>query len=60
MKSCLRAHAVGAPPLGLLWIDAHTPETSYSGAVYGMPLACLLGRGDKRLLNLGLAGAQLM
>jgi arginase len=48
---------------GLLWIDAHldshTPETSYSGAVHGMPLACLLGRGDKRLLNIGLAGAQL-
>jgi arginase len=49
-------------PLGLLWIDAHldshTPETSYSGAIHGMPLACLLGRGDKRLLNIGLNGAQ--
>lgn len=49
-------------PLGLLWIDAHldshTPETSYSGAIHGMPLACLLGRGDKRLLNLGLKGVQ--
>ncbi len=56
------ARFVGAP-LGLLWIDAHldshTPETSYSGAVHGMPLACLLGRGDKRLLNIGLNGAQL-
>jgi len=52
---------LGEPP-GLLWIDAHldshTPETSYSGAIHGMPLACLLGRGDKRLLNLGLNGAQ--
>ena len=49
-------------PFGLLWIDAHldshTPETSYSGAIHGMPLACLLGRGDKRLLNIGLAGPQ--
>jgi len=49
-------------PIGLLWIDAHldshTPETSYSGAIHGMPLACLLGRGDKRLLNLGRSGAQ--
>ncbi len=49
-------------PVGLLWIDAHldshTPETSYSGALHGMPLACLLGRGDKRLLNVGLAGPQ--
>lgn len=39
--------------------DSHTPETSYSGAIHGMPLACLLGRGDKRLLNIGLTGAQL-
>ena len=50
-------------PFGLLWIDAHldshTPETSYSGAIHGMPLACLLGRGDKRLLNIGLNGTQL-
>lgn len=50
-------------PLGLLWLDAHldshTPETSYSGAIHGMPLACLLGRGDKRLLALGLPGVQL-
>lgn len=49
-------------PLGLLWIDAHldshTPETSYSGAIHGMPLACLLGRGDKRLLHIGLPGVQ--
>ncbi len=49
-------------PFGLLWIDAHldshTPETSYSGAIHGMPLACLLGRGDKRLLNIGLPGPQ--
>ncbi len=49
-------------PVGLLWVDAHldahTPETSYSGAIHGMPLACLLGRGDKRLLNIGLKGVQ--
>ena len=53
---------VVAGPVGLLWIDAHldshTPETSYSGAIHGMPLACLLGRGDKRLLNIGLPGTQ--
>jgi arginase len=56
------ARAAGAP-VGLLWIDAHldshTPETSYSGALHGMPLACLLGRGDKRLLGIGVPGAQL-
>lgn len=36
-------------PLGLLWIDAHmdahTPETTPSGAWHGMPLAALLGHG---------------
>jgi arginase len=56
------AHFVGAP-VGLLWVDAHldshTPETSYSGAIHGMPLACLLGRGDRRLLGIGIRGAQL-
>ena len=36
-----------APPLGLLWFDAHadlnTPETSPSGNPHGMPAAALLG-----------------
>jgi arginase len=36
-------------PLGLLWVDAHmdahTPQTSPSNAVHGMPLASLLGYG---------------
>lgn len=53
---------VAGAPVGLLWIDAHldshTPETTYSGAVHGMPLACLLGRGDKRLLGIGRPGPQ--
>lgn len=44
--------------LGLLWIDAHadmnTPETSPSGNVHGMPLACVIGRGPVELA--GLAG----
>lgn len=44
-------------PLGLLWIDAHmdahTPASSRSGAVHGMPLACLLGYGDPALTTLG-------
>jgi len=56
------ARHAGAP-IGLLWIDAHldshTLETSYSGAIHGMPLAFLLGRGDKRLLEIGLPGRQL-
>jgi arginase len=44
-------------PLGLIWVDAHmdshTPETSPSGAVHGMPLACLLGIGAPSLVRLG-------
>lgn len=41
---------------GLLWIDAHadmnTPESSPSGNVHGMPLACCLGKGPAELVNL--------
>lgn len=44
-------------PLGLIWFDAHmdshTPETSPSGALHGMPLACLLGYGEKDLAHIG-------
>ncbi len=47
----------GTGPLGLIWLDAHmdshTPETSPSGALHGMPLACLLGHGAKELTNPG-------
>lgn len=39
--------------IGLVWIDAHadmnTPETSPSGNVHGMPLACCLGMGPREL-----------
>jgi arginase len=40
----------------LIWIDAHmdahTPETSESGRLHGMPLACLLGYGDPALTGI--------
>jgi arginase len=43
-------------PLGLVWIDAHmdmhTPETTHSGAINGMPLAALLGYGSPRLTRI--------
>jgi arginase len=42
--------------IGLLWIDAHsdinTPESSPSGNVHGMPLACVLGIGPPDLTDL--------
>ena len=43
--------------LGLLWIDAHadmnTPESSPSGNVHGMPLACCVGMGPAELTHMG-------
>ncbi len=43
--------------LGLIWIDAHgdfnTYESSESGNIHGMPLAAILGRGDKELVGCG-------
>ncbi|MGH8507495.1 MAG: arginase, partial [Gammaproteobacteria bacterium] len=50
-------------PLGLVWIDAHmdshTPATSPSGALHGMPLAILLGFGPPELTDLLYPGAKL-
>jgi len=43
-------------PVGLVWLDAHadmnTPETSPSGNVHGMPLACILGMGPEDLAGM--------
>jgi arginase len=42
--------------LGLIWIDAHadmnTPDSSPSGNVHGMPLACAMGLGPEELTHL--------
>jgi len=41
--------------LGVIWIDAHsdmnTDETSPSGNIHGMPLASLMGLGNKELVD---------
>jgi arginase len=41
---------------GIVWVDAHTdmntPESSPSGNVHGMPLACLLGTGPEELTGM--------
>jgi arginase len=43
-------------PLGLIWVDAHldshTPESSPSKNIHGMPLATLLGYGDPTLTGI--------
>lgn len=42
--------------IGCLWLDAHgdmnTPETTISGNVHGMPLACSLGFGPPELTKI--------
>ena len=58
--SAVAAHCrTAARRLKVLWFDAHadanTPETSPSGNIQGMPVACLLGRGPRSLAQL--AGA---
>lgn len=56
VASAARARGDALP--GLVWIDAHmdshTPETSPSGRIHGMPLAALLGWGAPELV--GMAG----
>lgn len=48
---------------GLLWIDAHmdahTPETTPSYAYHGMPVAVLLGQGEKTLIDIAFPGSSL-
>ena len=42
--------------IGLIWLDAHadmnTPESSPTGNIHGMPLACLVGMGPPELTDL--------
>src|SRR5271165_119067 len=42
--------------IGLIWVDAHadmnTPQSSPSGNVHGMPLACCIGVGPEPLINI--------
>ncbi len=51
------------PEVGVLWLDAHgdfnTPDTSPSGNVHGMVLACLLGIGLPALVRVGGFGPKL-
>lgn len=42
--------------IGVIWVDAHadmnTPETSPSGNIHGMPLACCVGQGPRELTHI--------
>ncbi len=61
--SGVRAARPADASLGLLWVDAHmdshVPATSPSGALHGMPLACLLGEGHDELVHLAGAAPKL-
>src|SRR5262249_39334497 len=52
----LKEKSEGGGSLGLVWIDAHmdshTPATSHTGRLHGMPLAWLLGEDDDPLYGL--------
>jgi arginase len=45
--------------IGLIWLDAHadlhTPQSSETGNIHGMPLAHLLGHGDRELASISRA-----
>ncbi|MGE4633716.1 MAG: arginase [Planctomycetota bacterium] len=51
------------PKIGVLWFDAHadlnTPETSPTGNIHGMPLACMLGKGPDALTGIGFPGPKI-
>ena len=42
--------------VGLIWLDAHadmnTPDSTPSGNIHGMPLACIMGMGPAELVDL--------
>ena len=54
--ACRMLSARKKQEIGLIWVDAHadmnTPETSPSGNVHGMPLACCVGMGPRELTHL--------
>ena len=54
MSRCFRKRKRSDP--ALIWVDAHadmnTPESSPSGNVHGMPLACCIGMGPPELTRL--------
>jgi len=48
---------------GLIWFDAHmdshTPQTTPSMAIHGMPVAALLGHGESNLVDLEIEGQKI-
>lgn len=50
------AYALQQQSIGLIWLDAHmdahSPETTVSGNIHGMPVAALLGEGHASLTSI--------
>lgn len=63
VRAHLNATAGAEARLGLIWIDAHmdshTPRTSPSQNIHGMPLACLMGYGEPLLTGIASASPKL-
>lgn len=57
MSGVAMYHRKRGGTVGLIWVDAHadmnTPDTSPSGNVHGMPLACCIGLGPQELTHIG-------
>ncbi len=56
VSQAFRERSGQSEKVGVIWIDAHadmnTPESSPSGNVHGMPLACCIGRGPRELTHI--------
>jgi arginase len=56
LAGAARHYASRNEPVGCIYLDTHgdlhTPETSLTGNVHGMPLAHLLGHGDERFRSI--------
>lgn len=52
-----KAYRANDKKIGLIWVDAHadinTPATSPTGNLHGMPVAHILGLGDRKFAGLG-------
>lgn len=64
VSTVLRERTGESPPdFGVLWFDAHadinTPDSSPSGNIHGMPVACLLGKGPSELTKIGYDGPKI-
>lgn len=60
---CIGAKALAGDSLGVVWIDAHgdinTPSNSPSKNAHGMPMAALMGYGEREMVDLYKPGVKI-